>query len=200
MVLDIPAPNLIDLLSRLGLDVVGHDLHLERLLLADEVSQQSLDNRPHPTAEHHDGHIIGPAPRIKLFEFRVQLDIVQQEPHALVERQVHAVHHLAESVAKGPRARERVLVALDAPLAAEPDIVRHEVVRVLQRDGAVKVGEEYCLGGGAQGRERRPGCVLGGHCAGGGGDVFVVWWWWWLSIMMLVKRTTFVDNTLYDDV
>jgi len=107
MVLDIPASDVVNLLARLGLDIVGHDLHILHLLFAHKVSQEGLDYGLHPPAEHDDGDVVGPAPRVELLEFWVELDVVEQELHALVERQVDAVH-ISRNVSRKVRAPERV--------------------------------------------------------------------------------------------
>ena len=152
MELDVPAILVVDALPGAGLDIVADDLHVADLGLADEVGEEGADDGLHAAAQDDDGDIVGAAPGVELLEGRVELDALEQGAHAGVEGRPDAVHHLLEGLPEGARPLERVPVAPPPQLDPEPQVVRQEVVAVLQRDGPVEVGEEDGLGLGPKGR------------------------------------------------
>lgn len=152
---DGPAAFLVDaLVAGAEGDVVADDLHALDVLLADEVGEQRADDGLHAAREHDDGHVVGAAPRVELGKLWVELYVGQQRGDALVKGHRDAVEHLLKGLAERLLVLEHVAVALAPQLHAVPQVVRHVVVGVLQRYGAVKVGEEDGLWVGGQGRQR----------------------------------------------
>ena len=164
--LDLPTALLVDALAFPGRDIVAHDLNLPGAGTEQGV-EQGADDGLHAAAQDDDGDVVLAGPGVELLEARVELDILLEDVHALVEGRVDGVHHLLEGVAEVHAAVEDVLVSLDALLAAVAEVVGDVVIRVGGGDGAVEVSEEDVLGVGGQGR----GVVAdGAHGDGGGGN------------------------------
>lgn len=132
-------------------NLVANNLQTIRLLFTQKVSQQRPDHGLHATAQDNDRHVVLLGPVEELLEAGIQGDVLQQSLDALVKGRADAVQHLLEAVAEVAVAEQHVLVPLLAQRRAEPQVVSHEVVAVLLRDGAVEVGEEDEFGVGGHG-------------------------------------------------
>lgn len=156
---NLPAAGLVDAAALgAGRDVVADNLHVPAR--AEHLVEQGADDGLHAAAEDDDGDVVRLRPAVKVLEARVELDVGEEQPQALVKGRLHAVEHAVEHVAKVGAAGEHLAVVGLALGRAAAQVVNHVVVGVGRGDCAVKVGEEDELGVGGQ--RRRVG-VEGAH-------------------------------------
>lgn len=126
-VYDLPTTLLIDVLSFPRAYVVAYDFDLLGGW-ADQFLQQRVDDRLHAATQHDHGYIVLQAPFVEVSETGVELDVVEEDLFAFVERLSYAVEHFTERVAEGDLIGEGVEVSLTTLLVAEAKIVGHVII------------------------------------------------------------------------
>lgn len=162
-----PAALLVDLLALASSDVVADDLNVVGLVAEPHLEEAANDGL-HAATQDDDGDVAGLAPLEEVKEAGVELDVGAEMLDALVEGGGDGVHHLHKGLAVGAAAPENVVVALEAALDTEAEVLRHPVIGILESDGTVKVGEEDELGVGGESRGIRGN---GAHVDCKGSDV-----------------------------
>lgn len=160
---NLPSILLIDALPRASSNLVAHNLH-PAAILTEQLIQQRADNGGHTSAKNDNGDIVRLRPIVECAEPGIELNALEQDVDALVERGGHGIEHLLEGGAEGDLVGEDLAVQGEAGGLAESEVVGHVVIGVARGDGPVEVGEEDVLGGGRHGGELR-----GGGGAHGGG-------------------------------
>ena len=157
MELNAPTALLIDALALPRGDIVADNLQVLHLLLAEQMAQQRPNDGLHTAAEDHNGDIVCAGPRVEGLEAGIEDNVLEEQADALVVRGLDALHHLEERVAEVAPSEQHVGVALLAQLDSEAQVIRHEVVAVLDCDRPVEIGEEDELGVRGQRRQRGGG-------------------------------------------
>lgn len=124
---DLPTTLLIDVFSFPRSHIIAYDLNLLGSW-ANELLQQRMDDGLHAATQYDHGYVVLQTPLVEVGETRVELDVVEEDLFAFVERLRYAVEHLAEGVAEGDLVGEGVEVSLTALLVAEAEIVGHVVI------------------------------------------------------------------------
>lgn len=112
-------------------DLVGDDVDLVGVLLANEVGENGADDGGHTGGNNNDGDVVGLGESVELLETRVKGDIATNKLLHLGEGTLNGLDHLFESLT----VRETLLDDLDVELTAlgvtHTDGVDHVVVGVL---------------------------------------------------------------------
>ena len=160
---NLPSLLLIDGLPRAGSNLVAHNLH-PAAILTEQLIQQRADNWGHTPTKNDDRNIVRLCPIVECAEPGVELNALEQDGGALVERRRHGIEHLLEGGAERDLVGEDLAVEPQARGLPETQVVGHVVIGVARGDGPVEVGEEDVFGGGGHGGELRGG---GGSHGGG---------------------------------
>lgn len=134
-----------------GLDVVGVDLDERVELWAEELFEERFDDDVHAAGHDDERDVVGDAPLDGVREARVELDVLEQVLDAVGQGVAvggDGAKHEGKRVPEGEGAVEDPVVERHALGVAHAEVVGQKVVRVLEGDGAVPVGEDDCTGWG----------------------------------------------------
>ena len=136
------------------LHVIRVDLDERVEFWTEEFFEEGLDDHVHAAGDDNERDIVCDAPLDGVGEAGVELDVFEQIFDTVgqgVPVGGDGAKHQGEGVPEGEGPVEDLVVELHALRMAHAEVVGQEVVRVLEGDGAVPVGENDCTWGHQEG-------------------------------------------------